>query len=216
MAVKLIVDGKEIVAGEGESLLDVCLENDIYIPNLCYLKEMESPPSSCRLCFVQIEGESRPVASCRTVVRDGMVVKTDTDEVRNLQRAGLQLLLSVHRVDCCHCPANKRCELQRMAKFLHVGLKVKRLETILRELPPDLCHPFFRYDPSKCVLCGKCVYVCGKSNGHGLLTFAGRGFDTVVSSFGGEDDDAARRACDPCHACADVCPVGAIFAVEGN
>jgi len=108
---KLIVDGREIEAQQGANLLQACLDNDIYIPNLCYLKEMQDPPSSCRLCFVEIEGYRQPVTACRVEIREGMVVKTDTEHVRRLQRTAFELLLSVHHVDCKNCPANRRCEL---------------------------------------------------------------------------------------------------------
>jgi bidirectional [NiFe] hydrogenase diaphorase subunit len=206
--VKILVDHREIEVKEGMSLLQACLENDIYVPNLCYLEEMEHPPASCRMCFVEIEGEERPVASCTVQVWDGMIVKTDTPIVRRLQRSALRLLLSVHDVDCAHCPANKKCELQRIAKFLKVGLKPKRLEQFLKEPEIDEEHPVLNYYPNRCILCGKCVFVGQKGHGKPFLTFARRGFDTVVS-FHGEED--SRRLPDETYiACVEVCPVGAI------
>jgi len=129
---KLWVDGKEIETKQGTTLLQACLDNDIYIPNLCFLESMEDPSASCRMCFVEIEGEKQPMTSCTVKVKDDMVVKTDTPAVRQLQRTALRLLLSVHHVDCKHCPANKKCELQRIAKFLKVGLKPKGLERYLK------------------------------------------------------------------------------------
>ena len=98
--VQLLVDNKKIEAQEGTTLLQACLDNDIYIPNLCYLPGMETPPASCRMCFVEIEGEHKPVTSCTVHVKEGMTVKTDTPDVRRLQRTALKLLLSVHHVDC--------------------------------------------------------------------------------------------------------------------
>jgi NADH dehydrogenase/NADH:ubiquinone oxidoreductase subunit G len=206
--VKLTIDGKEVSAEEGKSLLEVCLENGIYIPNLCFLKDMEAPPASCRLCFVQIEGKAKPVVSCREKPVSGMVVQTDTDAVRRLQRSALELLLSAHKVECRHCHANKKCELQRIAKFLHVGLKPKRLEPLAMESSPVLFHPLLAYDPHKCVLCGKCVFVCRNRDGYELLTFAKRGIDTVIACFGA--DDSAVPPCDNCRECVNVCPVGAL------
>ncbi len=210
--VKIIVDDREIEAKEGTTLLQACLENDIYIPNLCYLEEMEHPPASCRMCLVEIEGEGGPVASCTVQVGDGMVVKTDTPVVRRLQRSALRLLLSVHDVDCVHCPANKKCELQRMAKFLKVSLKPKGLEHFLKE--PEIYeeHPVLNYYPNRCVLCGKCVFVGQKGHGKPFLTFAKRGFDTVISFHG--EEDSPRLTDETYMACVEVCPVGAITLKE--
>ena len=98
--VKLIVDDREIEAAEGATLLQACLKNDIYIPNLCHMEDMAHPAALCRMCFVEIEGQDKPVASCTITVSENMVVKTDTPAVRRLQRRALRLLLSVHDVDC--------------------------------------------------------------------------------------------------------------------
>jgi len=206
--VRLLVDNKEIEVEEGATLLQACLDNEIYIPNLCYLEGMDNPAASCRMCFVEIEGEDKPVPSCTIRVADRMVVRTDTAPVRRLQRTAFQLLLSVHHVDCGGCPANKKCELQRIARFLKVGLKPKHLELILKEAEIDEVHPFLDYYPNRCVLCGRCVFVCRKNHGQTFLTFAGRGLETVVSSYGVQD--LPSLACEKCLACVEACPVGAI------
>ena len=206
--VKLLVDNREINVKEGTNLLQACLENEIYVPNLCYLEGKEVPSASCRMCFVEIEGEGRPVPSCTVSVKEGMVVKTDTPSVRQLQRSGLQLLLSVHRVECAKCPANKKCELQRMARFLKVGLKPKRLEPYLKETEIDEDHPCLDYYPNRCVLCGKCIHVCKNEHGQPSLSFAKRGLNTVVSFYGERGDDDCP--CEECFACVEICPVSAI------
>jgi len=116
--IELNVDGKLIQAEEGKSLLQVCLENGIYVPNLCFLEEMTDPPASCRLCLVEIRGEKGPVPSCKIRPETGMEVVTDSPRVRRLQRTALRLLLSVHRAECRRCPSNRRCELQRMVRMI--------------------------------------------------------------------------------------------------
>ena len=207
--IKLIVDNNEIEVEEGMTVLQACLDNEIYIPNLCYLKEMDNPPGSCRLCFVEIDGYNQPLTSCTVKVEEGMVVRTNTEHIRKLQRTAFELLLSVHHVDCKNCPVNRKCELQRIAKFLHFGLKLKRLEPLDRERKVEGDHPFLEYVPNRCVLCGRCVFVCKKKNGQAMLSFAKRGFDTVISFFG--EDNSAKVSCEECYACAEICPVGALL-----
>ena len=206
--VKLLVDNMEIEVTEGTRLLQASLDNGIYIPNLCYLNEMDRPSASCRLCFVEIEGESKPVTSCSVKVRDGMIVRTDTPDVRRLQKTAFELLLSAHHIDCRNCPLNKKCELQKIAKFLHVPLKQKRIELLEREIKIEEDHPFLNYDPFKCVMCGKCIFVCLKRNGGLFLTFAKRGLDMVISFYGETDPD--EIPCGKCYACVDICPVAAL------
>ena len=160
------------------------------------------------MCFVEIEGVDRPVTSCTIEVQQGLRVRTDTPRVRRQQRAALRLLLSAHDIDCRNCPANKKCALQHMAKFLRIGLKARPLETILKDMEVDVSHPCFDYIPNRCVLCGKCVYVCKHKGGQHRLTFAQRGFETIISSYGSARE--LDEACDDCRICIEICPVGAL------
>jgi len=209
MTVTLAVDDKTLHVEEGASLLQACLSHDIFIPNLCFMEEMENPPASCRLCFVAIEGMDHPVTSCTVRVTEGMVVRTDTPEVRRLQRSGLRLLLSVHDVDCKRCQANKHCALQDTAKFLNMGLKPKGLEIELKDTEPDNSHPRLTYYPNRCVLCGKCIHLCRTANGQPLFAFSKRGFDTVIHFRSRKA--VADLPCENCNGCAEVCPVGALI-----
>ena len=204
--IKLIVDNKEIEVQEGTVLLQACLANGIFIPNLCHLEGMGDPEASCRLCWVDIEGKTVP--SCTKTVSGPLVVKTDTPAVRSLQKSALRLLLSVHEVDCAHCPANKKCALQDMAKFLGLGLKPKRLEKLLKEPAIVEDHPLVNYYPNRCVLCGRCVRLCRTPEGRSLANFAKRGFETVISFYGVNKETVP--ACADCGKCVEICPVGAI------
>jgi bidirectional [NiFe] hydrogenase diaphorase subunit len=205
---KIQVDNQEIEPPEGKTVLQACLDNGIYIPNLCYLESMDAPSASCRMCFVEIEGERQPVTSCTVMVKENMVVKTDTETVRQLQRTGLRLLLSVHDVDCKNCHANKKCELQNIARFLKVGLKPTLLERYLKEVRIDDTHPLLIHYPNRCVLCGKCVHICKGQHDRSVLTFANRGFDTVISSY--SSADASLLTEKRFDACVKACPVGAL------
>jgi len=211
--IHITVDQKEIACEEGRTLLEVCLENNIYIPNLCHVTGMETPPASCRMCMVAVQGEKAPVTACTTRTVGKMVVRTDTAEVRQLQQTAFKLLLSVHDIDCRNCSANKQCELQNIARFLKKGLKATPYATLLKENALDSTHPFLDYFPNRCVLCGKCIHICREKNGRSFFTFARRGFDTVISAFGTDNMDAA---CEACMACVEICPVGALLVRENG
>jgi len=205
--VTLTIDGKVIKARAGEKLLWVALENGIYIPNLCAIKDKPEPDAACRICFVEIEGEKEPVAACTIVVADSMVVNTKGEKSIALVRAGFDLLMASHALDCAHCNANGRCELQKIAKVLKCTLKPKRLRLLLRGLPVDDSNPLFTLDPNKCVLCGRCVWECQKHQEKALLGFAHRGFERRLTTFA---DEPIGDKCQDCSGCVKVCPTGAL------
>jgi len=213
MGILIQVDGRTLDVEPGVNLLSACLASGIYIPHLCYLEDMSPVAGSCRLCFVDIEGCIRPVPACTVTVAGPLAVRTGTPAVRRLQKAGLRLLLSVHRIDCKNCPANRRCELQRIARFLKVGLTPGKLARHLKEPDVDSSHPCLDYYPNRCVLCGKCVHVCGRQHGDIVLTFVKRGFDTVVGTYG--DSSNPSPLCGGCRACMEVCPVAALLPKPG-
>lgn len=206
--VKITVDEKEIEVEEQKSLLQAALENGIFIPNLCFTETRDHPHASCRLCFVEIEGIERPVTACTEKVREGLVVWTATVDVRHLQTTAFKLLMSAHHCTPKTCPVKGSCQLIQIAKHLKVGLKPQPLELLEREVEEEVDLALFTYYPFRCVLCGKCVHVCRERNGHNLLTFAKRGFNTMIGLFG--SGDPAHFPCYQCGACAAVCPTGAL------
>jgi len=203
----ITINGTEIKTKNGANLLWAALDNGFYIPNLCAMREIIPPVASCRLCFVEIDGENRPVTSCTVKVKDGMAIRLDTDKVKRIRNTAFRLFISHHRIDCAHCDKNRNCELQAIASTLKLKLKVEQFRRIPRELPIDSTHPMIYYDPNKCVLCGKCIWVCHK-HGTGTLDYAFRGINTIVSTFTGIP--LAEANCNSCLACADVCPVGSL------
>ena len=205
--VNLTIDGRPGQAKRGQKVLFTALDAGIHIPNLCAIRDAR-PHTGCRLCFVEMEGRSKPVTACTEEVAEGMVVRTDTERVRRLQRTALELILASHPVDCANCPSNGNCDLQRNAAFLKVKLKPRRFRTKYRNLPIDDSHPNIMLNPNKCIVCGKCIWACLEQRGIGALNYAFRGDRTVVIPF--EGDRLADTDCDGCGLCADICPVAAI------
>jgi formate dehydrogenase major subunit/NADH-quinone oxidoreductase subunit G len=210
--VTLSIDGKKITAPERQAVLWAALDNGIYIPNLCALREMEEPPASCRLCFVEIAGEREPLAACTAPVREGMVVDTRGGIALRLARTAAELLLSNHPTDCAHCLKSGACQLQKIARHLGVKLRTRRLRKLDRNFPVDESCPAFVYDPNKCVLCGRCVWVCRERLGIGAIGFARRGFKRVVTTFG--DRPLGESRCTQCGECVKSCPIGALLSRE--
>lgn len=206
--ISLVIDDKRITASEGEKILWAALGNGIYIPNLCAIEAAIEPFAGCRLCFVEVEGEDRPVTACTQAVKEGMVVHTQSENALRLARTSAELLLAGHPVDCAHCLKNRLCELQKIAKHLRIKLRTNRFRKLERRLPVDESSPLFIYDPNKCVLCGKCVWVCRERLGIGAIGFTRKGFGRRASTF--EDKPINESRCNQCGECVKACPVGAL------
>lgn len=208
MLCTMTIEGKEVKVKDHSNLLWTALDNGFYIPNLCSIVDKAQPYASCRLCFVEIAGRPGPVTACTEKTRDGMVVHVHTPQTERIRQAAFDLLLSNHRIDCAHCVKNRECELQRIARAEHFKLRSRRFNKIDFNLPLDDTHPMINFDRNKCVLCGRCVWVC-QNQGRSVLDFAFRGIKTAVSTFAGRP--LSESACNSCLACTAVCPVGALY-----
>ena len=206
--ITLTIDDKTITAPEGEKILWAALANGIYIPNLCAIHDATEQPASCRLCFVEVEGIDEPVTACTESVKEGMVIHTRSPLVLRLARTSAELLLASHPVDCGHCLKSRSCELLKIAKHLGIKLKATRLRRQEKKLPVDESSSLFTYDPNKCVLCGRCVWMCREKLQIGAIGFTWRGFKRMVSTFQGKP--LAESRCNQCAECVKVCPVGAM------
>lgn len=207
--VNLIIDDRRIKARPGEKLLRVALDNDIYIPHLCAIREEERPNASCRLCFVEIEGMVHPVTSCTQTVKEGMVVQTRSPRVDRLVKTAFELLLSDHNLNCRMCPANKNCALQTIARERGIKLRQKRFKPIEREYSVDESPDEFAFDRGRCVLCGRCVWADREEAKTGAIGFTRRGIKRVVTTF--RDVPLAESICTQCKLCVEACPVGALY-----
>lgn len=205
--VTLTIDGKEIPAKKDMTVLEAALENGIYIPHLCHHPDLE-PIGACRLCMVDIEGKGM-VISCKTSVKNGMVVRTESEEIDKIRRVAVELLIANHKVECLTCAKNTDCQLQHLANYM--GIQKERLKQTRRPdraLPIDTSNPFFDYDPHKCVLCGICVRTCAEIQGVGAIDFVDRGIDTIVTPFAKKP--WIESNCESCGGCVARCPVGAL------
>jgi bidirectional [NiFe] hydrogenase diaphorase subunit len=207
--IKLTIDGIQVEAQKGTRILQAALDAGIYIPNLCYLPEADLPFGGCRLCYVEVEGRG-PVTSCTLPVTNRMVVHTQTPEVERLRRTAFKLLIAYHNLDCRNCSKNKKCELQKIAPKVKVKLKTPEEFRDLPEdlLPLDTTNPYVHYDPSRCVLCGKCVSVCTMKNGEPLIDFTFRGYETRLSM--SSDISLIEEKCPSCGQCVTVCPTAGL------
>lgn len=208
--IHLSIDGKEIECFEGETLLWVALDHAIYIPHLCAAGERTEPYGACRLCFVEVKGESLPVTACTRKVREGMAVNTKGAKALRLARTAFELTLSNHPVDCAHCLKSGSCELQKIAKHLRVKLNTEKFKKFLRDRPLDETSSVLIYEPNKCVLCGRCVRYCQEKLDIRTIGFAYRGFQRWVTTF--DDEPVGLSECGDKIELAEICPVGAFVA----
>jgi NADH dehydrogenase/NADH:ubiquinone oxidoreductase subunit G len=202
--VKLQIDGKEVKAPAGMNLIDAAQLVDIHIPNLCYLKGMKGV-GACRLCLVEVEGMKAPVIACNTRVKEGMIVFTQTEKVRDIRRFVLDLILSIHPLDCMTCTKAGICKLQEYA--YEYELKGTSFTKKKMGYPIDQINPFLRRDPEYCILCGRCVRVC-KEQGTNVLDFIGRGINAEIGT--PYHRPLRMSGCTFCGSCIDACPVNAL------
>jgi formate dehydrogenase major subunit len=207
--VTLTVDGHSVTVPEGTSVMRASMDAGIKIPKLCATDSLDSF-GSCRMCLVEIEGRAGTPASCTTPVAPGMKVRTHTDNLRRLRRGVMELYISDHPLDCLTCSANGNCELQDTAG--EVGLREVRygyegdnhLESVT-----DGSNPYFNYDPSKCIVCSRCVRACEEVQGTFALTIQGRGFESRVAA--GMDEPFLTSECVSCGACVQACPTATLM-----
>ncbi len=217
--VTLSIDGFSVTVPEGTSILRAAAEAGIPIPKLCATDSLAAF-GSCRLCLVEVEGRAGTPASCTTPVAPGMVVRTQTERLKRLRRGVMELYISDHPLDCLTCAANGDCELQDMAGA--VGLREVRFEAGANHFarrtaegpnprwrPRDDSNPYFVYDPSKCIVCSRCVRACEEVQGTFALTIAGRGWDSRVSP--GMDETFFGSECVSCGACVQACPTATLI-----
>ncbi|MDR6854054.1 formate dehydrogenase subunit alpha [Variovorax guangxiensis] len=206
--VTLEIDGNEVTVPAGTSLMRAAVDAGIQVPKLCATDSLE-PFGSCRLCLVEIEGRRGFPASCTTPAEAGMKVRTQTPKLQDLRKGVMELYISDHPLDCLTCSANGNCELQDMAGV--TGLRNVRYGfdgANHLNSKKDESNPYFSYDPSKCIVCNRCVRACEETQGTFALTISGRGFESRVSP--GQDQPFMESECVSCGACVEACPTATL------
>ena len=202
----LTIDGQEVSARSGQTILEVARENEINIPTLCHLDGL-SEVGACRLCLVEIKGSNKLLPACVATVFEGMDVSTDTERLRKHRRVILELLFAERNHICSVCVSNGHCELQALAQsqgLTHINLPYRN-----PALAVDASHERFTADHNRCILCTRCVRVCAEIEGAHVWDVANRGIDSIVIT--DLHDNWGDSNCTRCGKCVQCCPTGALF-----
>jgi len=203
-SITLTIDGKEITAEPGQTILEAAGKNGVYIPRLCAFKDL-SPYGSCRVCTVFVNG--RPAAACTQPAAEGMIVENDTESVNAIRRDLVDMLFVEGNHYCMYCEKSGNCELQGMAYRL--GITAPRFPFMFPDKTTDMSHPDIYIDRNRCIVCARCVRASREWDEKGNFGFLGRGHHKRVgvnaeSSLKETDADADDRA-------VSACPVGALM-----
>lgn len=202
---KITIDGKEINAKAGQTILEVAREADIYIPSLCW-HPRTGPSARCRACVVEVEGMRGLTTACHEKARDGMVIRTDTEQVQSVRRSVVELQLSSGDHDCLSCEACGNCELQDMAYRLGIESPPYLIE---QDTPAtDESSEGIIINHSRCIHCGRCIEGCNNNVMHEVLSMGSRGSESKVIC--DNDRPMGRSTCVQCGECVQLCPVGAL------
>ena len=209
--IKLKIDGVEVTAEEGTTILKAAKDVGIIIPTLCSLEGLTAY-GGCRLCLVEVSGTPKLFPACTTPVAPGMDVTTKSDKLKEYRKLAVQLLLAERTHICSVCVADDHCELQAMANQLGVDHVMFERNWTREEI--DSTHDFLVIDRNRCILCTRCIRVCDQIEGVHTLDLKLRGKDSqVIMDL--DEKWGSSCSCTSCRKCAKVCPVGAIY-VEGE
>lgn len=205
MNLKIEVNKQVLEANSGETILDVLSRNGVKIPTLCHMKDV-FPTGACRMCVVENEKSGKLITACSYPVEDGMKIKTHSPRVIEARKTIVELLLSNHPDDCLYCVRNENCELQHLSEELRV--RERKIRGVKNHHFIDSSSASIVRDPDKCILCGRCVYVCSKVIGVSAIDFVNRGSKSIIGT--AFNKGLNTSSCVNCGQCIMVCPTGAL------
>jgi len=200
--VNITVDGKKVTAPAGTLLIEACKSAGIEVPSFCYYPNL-SLQGACRMCLVKVEKMPKLQTACTTVIGEGMIVSTDTPEIHQARKGMVELLLGNHPLDCPVCDAGGECELQDMT-FSYGAAESKYIDA-KNHKEEQQWSPVVFFDRPRCILCYRCVRVCGEGMDVWALGVQNRGVSSIIAP--NQDD---HLDCEECGMCIDICPVGAL------
>jgi NADH-quinone oxidoreductase subunit G len=200
--VNLTVDGKKLTAPSGTLLIDACKNVGIEVPSFCYYPNL-SLQGACRMCLVKVEKMPKLQTACTTVISEGMIVTTESEEIKQARKSMLEMLLGNHPLDCPVCDAGGECELQDMT-FSYGAAESKFMEA-KNHKEEQQWSPVVFFDRPRCILCYRCVRICGEGMDVWALGVQNRGVNSLIAP--NKED---HLECEECGMCIDICPVGAL------
>jgi len=201
------INGQDVSAQEGHTILQTARENGIDIPSLCHLDGLKDI-GACRMCVVEVKGTARLLPACTTPVREGMEIFTESETLRAYRKTLVELVLAEGNHVCSVCVMNGHCELQRLAQ--HLGVDHVSVPYRCPQRSVDASHPRFVFDGNRCVLCQRCVRVCDQIEGVHHWDIMGRGGNArLVSDMNAPWGES--ESCTSCGKCVRVCPTGALY-----
>ena len=201
----ITIDGIQLNVPDNQNVLDCALDAGIYIPHLCHHPDLPEN-GSCRMCIVEVDGQEGVTQSCTLKAKDGLVIRTKSEQLSKLRTLALELLLAGHPEDCSTCPKYGNCELQTLIQY--IGANNARMRPRTKGMKVDERNPLLIHDMNRCVLCGRCVRACRDLRGVGVLDYRKKGMETYVGTL--HDKLLNDANCRFCTACAEVCPTGTI------
>lgn len=203
----LKIEGRDVSATGEQTIMDVAVENGIQIPRLCYVPGL-SQIGACRLCLVEVKGSNKLLPACVTQVEEGMEVTVHSERLDNYRKLILEMLFSERNHICSVCVVNGHCEMQNLAT--RMGLTHISVPYLYPKLSVDASHPRFTLDHNRCILCARCVRVCGEIEGAHTWDVMGRGMDErIIADL--NEPWGSSESCTSCGKCVHVCPTGALF-----
>jgi NADP-reducing hydrogenase subunit HndD len=205
--ITIYIENKPYLVDEGLTVLEACRTVGFYIPSLCNWRDHDCSLASCRVCLVKVEGERRLIPSCAYNIKEGMHISINDPDAVAARRTSVELLLSNHSMNCQSCRKNGICELLEVSR--QVGARPEQYQGAKTPVTLGEVAPGIIRDTSKCILCGRCVEACKKTQGIGILGFQNRGFNTIVGPT--ENRSFNNVPCIQCGQCTLVCPTGALM-----